>query len=63
MGFVEQEDLVSTALTVRQNLQVAARLRLPESMLTPGQSVDCFSSASWHNRRLMHAKVASNKSR
>ena len=32
-GFVEQEDLASAELTVRQNLNVAAQLRLPQQLL------------------------------
>lgn len=32
-GFVEQEDLASAELTVRQNLNVAAQLRLPQHLL------------------------------
>ena len=44
MAFVEQEDLVASALTVRQNLQVTARLRLPQSHLAPAAESEPLSS-------------------
>jgi len=41
LGFVEQEDLVAAELTVRQNLNVAAQLRLPQHRLAPsGEEAD-----------------------
>lgn len=58
-GFVEQEDLAAAELTVRQNLNVAAQLRLPQHQLGRATAgVDSGQADGWLliNRRLQRVE-------